>query len=90
MRTFPDEYYKELFRLKGLNYKKDSVQRPRYFGLITNDVVYKRLAPGILEELQRQTPKSSSGRPKNKLHQRLTPDMGTQSCVSTSPLSSQS
>ena len=32
--------------LRGLEYAKDDVQRPRYFGLLTNDIVYDRLAPG--------------------------------------------
>ena len=29
------------------------MKRPQYFGVLTNDVVYKRLAPGVLEELKR-------------------------------------
>lgn len=76
VRTFPEAYYREMFRLRGLDYPKSTVQRPSYFGHLTNDVVYKRLAPGVLEELRTQTPRDSKGRLKDKLHQRLTPDMG--------------
>jgi len=74
--TFPSDYYREMFRLRGLEYPRDSVKRPGYFGSITNDVVYKRLAPGVLEELKRVTPKLTSGRHKDKLFQRLTANKG--------------
>lgn len=76
VKTFPDEYYEQLFRLRGLEYPRDSVRRPQYFGNLTNDIVYKRLAPGVLEELKRSVPKTANGRPKDLLHRRLTPDLG--------------
>lgn len=74
--TFPTDYYQEMFRLRGLNYPHSSVRRPQYFGMLTNDIVYKRLAPGVLDELKRVTPKLESGRHKNKLYQRLTNNLG--------------
>jgi hypothetical protein len=74
--TFQDDYYREIFRLRGLEFPKDTVKRPQYFGVITNDVVYKRLAPGVLEELKRVTPRLDSGRHKDKLFQRLTANKG--------------
>lgn len=76
VKTFPDEYYAELFRLRGLNFPRDSVKRPPYFGHLTNDIIYKRLAPAVLDELKRTTPKAPNGRPKHHLHRRLTPDIG--------------
>ena len=76
VKTFPEGYYREMFRLRGLEYPRSAVQRPAYFGHLTNDVVYKRLAPGVLEELKRQTPRDSKGRLKDRLHQRLTTDLG--------------
>lgn len=76
VRTFPDEYYEQIFRLRGLTYPRDSVKRPQYFGHLTNDIIYRRLAPGVVEELKRTTPKSPSGRHRHALHQRLTPDLG--------------
>ncbi len=74
--TFPADFYEELFRLRGLNYQTASVSRPQYFGVLTNDIVYKRLAPGVLEELKRVTPKTETGRLKHKLFQRLTTNRG--------------
>lgn len=74
--TFPPEYYQEMFRLRGLEFPKDTVKRPQYFGTLTNEVVYRRLAPGILDELKAVTPKLSSGRLSAKLFQRLTKTRG--------------
>lgn len=76
VKTFPDDFYREMFRLRGLSFPDSTVQRPMYFGQLTNDVVYKRLAPGVLAELKRVTPKDAAGRPKHKYHQRLTPNAG--------------
>jgi len=76
MKTFPDEFYNELFRLKGLQYIPFPKKRPRYVGIWTNDIVYKRLAPGVLDELKELTPKDAKGRRRHKLHQRLTEDVG--------------
>src|SRR5205814_4626099 len=75
--TFPPEYYQELFRLRGLEYPTASGSvRPRYFGVLTNDIVYKRLAPGVLEELKRVTPKDETGRREHKYFQKLTTNIG--------------
>lgn len=76
VRTFPDEYYEELFRLRELNYPVDTVKRPQYFGHLTNDIIYKRLAPGVLEELKKSTPKTPAGRPRHQFHRILTPNLG--------------
>ncbi|MFC1455710.1 P63C domain-containing protein [Microvirga arabica] len=76
VKTFPSDFYDEMFRLRGLKYPNDSVQRPQYFGVLTNDIVYKRLAPGVLDELKRSSPKTASGRPKGKLFQMLTNNVG--------------
>jgi P63C domain-containing protein len=74
--TFPDDYYRQMFRLRKLEYPRDSVHRPQYFGHLTNDLVYKRLAPGVLDELRKVTERSDSGRPRHKYFQRLTSNLG--------------
>jgi aryl carrier-like protein len=76
IQTFPADFYGEMFRLRELDFPTDTVQRPRYFGHLTNDIVYKRLAPGVLEQLKRITPKGSAGRRKHKFFQRLTSNVG--------------
>ncbi len=76
VQTFPDDFYREIFRLRGLDYPDATVQRPQYFGHLTNDIVYKRLAPGVLRELKRITPRDDKGRHTHRLHQRLTNEVG--------------
>jgi len=76
VKTFPDEYYEQLFRLRGLAFPEHKVKRPQYFGHLTNDIIYKRLAPAVLRELDKTTPKDDKGRRKNKLFQGLTPELG--------------
>jgi hypothetical protein len=76
VRTFPADYYREIFRLRDLEYPKSPVKRPRYFGTLTNDIVYRRLAPGVLAELKRVQLKDDEGRPKHRLFQRLTANRG--------------
>ena len=75
-KRFPDEFYAEMFRLKSWKWTAVTSQKPPVVGKITNDIVYQRLAPSILEELQRLNPKLETGRRKTKHHQWLTPDVG--------------
>jgi hypothetical protein len=76
VKAFPSEFYEHMFRLRGLPYPPNGVRRPQYFGHLTNDIIYRRLAPGVWRELKKKTPKTESGRPKHTLHQLLTPDLG--------------
>lgn len=55
-KMFPDEYYKQLFRLYGWNYSPLSVKRPKYVGKLTNELVYKKLPANVIEELRRLNP----------------------------------
>jgi hypothetical protein len=75
VRTFPADFYKEMFRLRNIPYRED-VKRPQYVGVLTNDLVYSRLAPGVLDELRRQTPRDEKGSLKQHLHRRPTEDVG--------------
>lgn len=74
--TFPDDFYRQMFRLRQLEYPRDSVKRPQYFGHLTNDIVYRRIAPGVLDELRNVTPRNESGARKHKYFQRLTSNVG--------------
>lgn len=75
-KTFPDEFYRHMFRLKGWIYDPSSVKRPQVIGHYTNNLVYKRLAPGVLNELKRKNPSIKSGRRKYKNFQWLTGEVG--------------
>lgn len=76
IKTFPADFYDQMFRLRELPFPGDGVRRPQYFGHLTNDAIYRRLAPGIWKELKAQAEKNERGRAKHRLHQKLTPDVG--------------
>jgi len=76
-KTFPDDFYKELFRLKGMEYPTASGKKPQYVGHWTNDIIYDRLAPGVKKTLKDKNPREvKSGARKRKHHQHLTKDYG--------------
>ena len=74
VKTFPVEYFKELCRLRGVMFAAN-MQLPPYFGHLTNNLIYSRLAPGVLEELKRVNP-VEGGKRKNKHHQHLSDHVG--------------
>jgi hypothetical protein len=78
VRTFESTYYEHMFRLRGLPYPPDTSSskpqyRPQYFGKLTNDIVYSRLAPGVLEALKEEAKKELK---KTHLHRHLTAGYG--------------
>lgn len=75
VKTFPNEFYQELFRLRNWRYTP-SVKRPALVGKLTNDLVYQRLAPGVLDELKKLNPKTPKGTRKTHHHRWLTRDFG--------------
>ena len=54
-RTFPFTFYEQIFRLKGWG-NAAGVKRPSVIGHYTNDFVYDRIAPGVLDELRSRNP----------------------------------
>lgn len=75
-RTFPYAFYTEIFRLKGWPGPDGFKKKPQIIGHYTNDIVYARLAPGILDELQQKNPTLPSGTRKTHHHRWFTPDPG--------------
>lgn len=76
-KRFPDEFYKEMFRLRGWTWKHmNPAGGPRCVANYTKDLIYCRLAPGILAELEERNPIQESGRRKAAHHQWLTEDVG--------------
>ena len=76
VKTFPDEFYHHIFRLKGWTPSEVVNRRPKIFGKITNDLVYQRLTANVLKHLEELNPKDEKGRRKHKHFQRLTEDIG--------------
>ena len=74
-RTFPYEFYEQIFRLKGWP-GPDGAKRPHIIGRYTNDFVYQRIAPSVLSELQERNPRLPSGHRAHKHHQWFNPEFG--------------
>jgi len=68
-KRFPDEFYKQMFRLKGWEYRGRA--KSPLVGKLTNEYVYNYLPEGILEELRRKNPKNISGNRNSRHHQYL-------------------
>jgi len=66
----------EIFQEIASRIRKDRYAYIYIVGKYTNDLVYERLAPGILEELRRLNPKGEKGYRKSKHQQWLTEDIG--------------
>ena len=70
IKKFPITFYSEICRLRDIPFDQASVKRPQYFGHITNDIVYRRLAPGVLDKIKYEKEKSTH------IHRWLTSDIG--------------
>lgn len=76
VKRFPDEFYENIYRLKNWTWPGMGKNRYSVVGKYTRDLVYERLGPGVLKELEVKTPKDDRGSRKNKMHQWLTEDIG--------------
>lgn len=76
-KRFPDEFYKQIYRLKGWVWPPKGRAKPQVLGHITNEIVYDRLPPGVLEELRKRNPtQDDTKRRKWRHHQFLSQDFG--------------
>lgn len=76
VKKFPDEFYENIYKLKGWPWPGMGKNRYSVVAHYTRDLVYERIGPGLLKELESKSPKDESGRRPNKLHQWLTEDIG--------------
>jgi hypothetical protein len=78
-RKFPDEFFKQVYRLHHWEYKPENAKKgPRYVGKLINKYVYDELPPGVPAELRRLNPPNEKGQRKHKLFQKLTADTGNE------------
>ncbi len=76
-KIFPDEFYEQLFRLRGwTGFGESGRKMPGVVGYFTNEIVYARLPHGVLEALKKKTPKSDAGNNLVRYHQSLSEDYG--------------
>jgi len=75
-KKFPDEFYENIYRLRGWIWPGMNKNRYSVVAHYTRDLVYERMAPGLLKELETKTPKDEKGSRGHKMHQWLTSDVG--------------
>ncbi len=75
-KRFPDEFYKQIYRLRNWEWRGRHVNPPQVVAHYTNDFIYDRLAPGIRCELESRMPKTETGKKLGRLHQLFTDDIG--------------
>lgn len=75
-KRFPDEFYVNIYKLKGWTWPGMSKNRYSIVANYTTNLIYDRLGPGLTEELIRKSPMTDKGYRANKLHQWLSEDIG--------------
>ncbi len=76
VKKFPDEFYENIYKLKGWRWPGMSKNRFSVVGHYTNNLVFERMAPGLLNELRDKAPKNERGHRPDRMHQWLTTDVG--------------
>jgi len=75
-KRFGDDFFRQIYRLQGWEFRPGTAQRTPYVGKLINKYVYEKLPDGVLGELRRRNPAQEDGRRRHKHHQLLTVDTG--------------
>lgn len=75
-KRFPDEFYENIYKLKGWEWPGMGKNRFSVVGKYTNDLVYGRIVPGLQDELEKRNPKNKNGYREHKHHQWLNDEAG--------------
>jgi hypothetical protein len=75
-KAFPDDFYRNVYRLNGWSFDATDTRRPRAFASITRDLVYLRLPTEVYDALKSRNPIDDDGRRRHKHHQFLTETHG--------------
>jgi len=76
VRMFPPEFFQQVYRIQGWQYKPGTSKRTPYVGVLINKYIYEQLPPGVLDELRRVNPRTDSGHRAHKHFQFLTQETG--------------
>jgi hypothetical protein len=73
---FKHEFFREIYRIYGWEYKSGNTQSPRYVGKFINKYIYEPLLPNILPRLQTVNPTNNKGQRARKHFQHLSDGLG--------------
>jgi len=76
-KMFPDEFFKQVYRLQEWEYKPGTAKRTPYVGKLINSYIYEQLPPGVLETLREKNPRLPGGYRAHKHHQFLSSNTGS-------------
>lgn len=77
IKTFDDEFFETIYKMKNWNWKLATKgQKPGVMGKYINDLVWARLAPSVMDELNERNPKTEKGYRKFKNPQFIDPEFG--------------
>jgi len=76
VKRFPDEFFREIYRLRHWEFKPGTAKRTPFVGKLVRHYIYEQLPPGVIDELERLNPLDDSGRRPKRHHQYLTADTG--------------
>lgn len=75
VKVFDDVFFEDLYKMHDWTWTQTS-KRPGVVGKWINDVVYERIAPLVLAELDRRNPRNDNGNRSKKHHQYLSREVG--------------
>lgn len=74
-KKFPDEFFKQVYRIHGWSYPKIG-NHSQYLGKFINKYIYESLPQGVVDELKNKNPPNENGNRRYRHHQFLTEDIG--------------
>lgn len=75
IKVFDDSFFEDLYKMHNWTWTQTS-KRPGIVGRWINDIVYERIAPLVLSELDKKNPKNENGNRSKKHHQYLSREIG--------------
>lgn len=75
IKVFDDSFFEDLYKMHNWTWTQTS-KRPGIVGKWINDIVYERIAPLVLAELDKKNPKNENGNRSKKHHQYLSREVG--------------
>lgn len=76
VRMFPDDFFREIYRLHGWEFRPGTSRRTPHVGKLIKHYIYEQLPKGVLDELERVNPKNDKGNRPRKHDQHLTASTG--------------
>ncbi len=68
-RVFPEEFFRQIYRLHGWTYIPGNISRPQVIGNMINKWIYEYLRDGVLTALREKNRTTDAGHRKHRHHQ---------------------